>query len=198
MCRKVKDIKAEEINRLKEKYTNVLNGRIELNIHKISNFVNLVIPTLAEQFKDQTSVRYNCLFSNCIPHKRSYQTKQKYIQHLYLKHSNLLPGNGLFLLNNDTNMSLNGFWCSNCGKNFKRKDHLLSHFKKVVRCSNALVLSYNPEHEKAKQVHDQTSTTKTSNDQEIVVLEEKLSQCSLVNISLTIHENNDDSVICLD
>lgn len=86
MCRKVKDIKIEEINRLKNKYEHVLNGRVELNIHKISNFVNLVIPTLALQFGDQTNVRYNCLFSCCIPHKRSYQTKQKFIQHLFLKH----------------------------------------------------------------------------------------------------------------
>lgn len=198
MCRKVKDVNKEEINRLREKYAHVLNGRLEFNIHKISNFVNLVIPTLAEQFKDQTKVRYNCLFSVCIPHKRSYQTKQKYIQHLYLKHSNLLPGNGIFLLNNDNNMCVNGFWCSKCGKNFQRKDHLYSHFRKVVKCSNGEIMIIDPGLKEKQQRGKKEKEIKTPVESDIIVLEETLTQCSLVDISLDVQEKNNDSIICLD
>lgn len=197
MCRKVKDIKSEEINRLKEKYENVLNGRLELNIHKISNFVNLVIPTLALQYKDQTDVRYNCLFSNCIPQKKSYKTKQKYIQHLYLKHSNMLPANGLFLLNNDSNMCINGFWCSKCGKNFKRKDHLYSHFRKVALCSNGSLMIENPGLERKKGQKAKKNNIKKT-DTDIIILEKSMTDCSLVDISLTVDEKNDQSIICLD
>lgn len=197
MCRKVKDIKTEEINRLKEKYENVLNGKIECNMHKISNFVNLVIPILAQQYKDQSKIRYNCLFSNCIPHKRSYQTKQKYVQHVYLKHSNLLPGQGLFLINQDQNISCNGFWCSKCGKNFKRKDHLQNHINKVKTCSSGSILTKNPNLDKIQNISKKDKKYET----EIITLDETFSQCSLVDISLTIpvnQENQDDSIIIID
>ena len=80
MCRKIKDNK-EMIERLKEKYENVINGIIEFHIQKISNFVNLVIPILAEQLKEQANVRYLCRFSNCIPQKKSYTTKEKFVQY---------------------------------------------------------------------------------------------------------------------
>ncbi|CAF0969227.1 unnamed protein product [Brachionus calyciflorus] len=76
MCRKVKDVKKEEINRLFEKYEDVVNGKFDTNVHRIMNFTRLVIPTLAEQFKEQTNVRYWCMFSSCFPHQRSYKTKQ--------------------------------------------------------------------------------------------------------------------------
>lgn len=196
MCRKVKDIKDEEINRLKEKYAHVLNGRLEMNVHKISNFVKLVIPTLAEQFKDQTLVRYNCLFSECIPQKRSYKSKQKYIQHLYLKHSNLLPGKGMFLLNHDRNICTDGFLCSQCGKNFKRKDHLQCHIKHVHNSSKISVSTkQNPinESEVNNNQHD------IKNDNDIIILDETFSQCSLVDINLNITtENQDEKFIILD
>lgn len=131
MCRKVKDVKDEDINRLKEKYKDVLSGRLEMNHHKISNFVTLIIPVLAEQYKDQTNVRYNCLFSDCIPFNRSYITKQKYIQHLCLKHPHQLPGQGIFLLNSDSNIRFGGFNCEKCGRNFKRKDHFFNHSRNI-------------------------------------------------------------------
>ena len=34
MCKKWKDVKQEEMNRLKEKYSYVLNGRLEMNLER--------------------------------------------------------------------------------------------------------------------------------------------------------------------
>ncbi|CAF1099339.1 unnamed protein product [Brachionus calyciflorus] len=131
MCRKVKDVKDEEINRLKEKYKDVLSSRLEMNHHKIMNFVSLIIPVLAEQFKVQSDVRYNCLFSNCIIENRSYVRKQMFIQHLCQKHGHQLPGQGIFLLNGDSNFRYGGFDCEKCGRNFTRKDHFIFHSKNI-------------------------------------------------------------------
>ncbi|RNA12045.1 hypothetical protein BpHYR1_036274, partial [Brachionus plicatilis] len=59
MCRKVKDVKQEELNRLKEKYSYVLNGRLEMNVIKIGNFVDKVLPVLVLQFLEQDkTLRY--------------------------------------------------------------------------------------------------------------------------------------------
>ncbi|CAF1004518.1 unnamed protein product [Brachionus calyciflorus] len=196
MCRKVKDINKEEINRLKEKYADILQGKYELNIHKISNFVNLVIPVLAEQFKDQTDVRYFCLFSNCIPQKRSYKTKQKYVQHLCLKHGFQLPGQGLFLLNNDKNIKYGGFVCKKCKKNFKRKDHLEAHIKNV-ECSKSSKKKQDSKikDNKADLRKDFLSVSNKyqKKDDDILILEKSFSNCSLVDISL-----EQPSIICLD
>ena len=134
------------------------------------------------------------MFSDCIPHKRSYQTKQKYIQHLYLKHSNLLPGKGLFLLRHDKNISKSGFDCSECGKNFKRKDHLQCHIKKVHESKIKSVTINKAESEKKNP----QSVTEHKIESEIIILDETFSQCSLVDISLNINEKQNESIIILD
>ncbi|CAF0980189.1 unnamed protein product [Brachionus calyciflorus] len=182
MCRKVKDIKKEEIERLREKYTDVINGKIELNIHKISNFVNLVIPTLAEQFKDQALVRYLCLFSNCIPQKKSFKTKQKFVQHLCLKHAHQLPGQGLFLLSNDKSIQYGGFKCDNCSKIYTRKDHFQRHKSLICLTKQSTKPNKN---QKKQQVIEASNST--------ITLDESFASCRLVDISL-----DESSVICLD
>ncbi|CAF1036269.1 unnamed protein product [Brachionus calyciflorus] len=183
MCRKVKDVKKEEINRLLEKYAHVIDGKIEFNIHKISNFKNLVIPTLAQQFKEQSVlVRYFCLFSNCIPHKKSYSTRQKYVQHLCLKHAHQLPGQGLFLLNNDHNIQFGGFRCEKCNRLFRRKDHLQSHISNV--CTK----------EKKSRKFKKNNVVENDNElNETILLDESFGSCRLIDISL-----DESSVICLD
>ncbi|CAF1021476.1 unnamed protein product [Brachionus calyciflorus] len=194
MCRKVKDVKTEDLNRLKEKYDFVIRGSLELNIHKISNFVNLVIPTLAEQFKDQSDVRYFCLFSNCFPHKRSYKTKQKYVQHLCLKHAFQLPGQGIFLLNNDHNVRYGGFGCQKCGKNFKRKDHFDSHVKNVENCSKTQRGLKKPTDKVASEDKEQNVfSLDSSRDISMIEMEKSFSTCSLIDISL-----DQPSIICLE
>ncbi|CAF0837346.1 unnamed protein product [Brachionus calyciflorus] len=163
MGRKVKDVKKEEINRLFDKYADIVNGKFDMNVHRIMNFTRLVIPTLAEQFKEQTNIRYWCMFSTCFSHQRSYKTKQKYIQHLCLKHSQQLPGKGLFLLNGDENVSSDGFWCSKC---------------------DAKVLETDPGF-KIIQRKNRKSKTKDEDDSEIICLNETFSTtCSLIDISL--------------
>lgn len=193
MCRKVKDVKKEDINRLREKYDFVIRGSLELNIHKISNFVNFVIPTLAKQFKDQTNVRYFCLFSNCLPQKRSYKTKQKYVHHLCLKHAFQLPGQGVFLLNNDHNVRHGGFCCSKCGKNFKRKDHFDSHVKNVENCTKSQKLIEKPTEKEALCGVNKPIILDSNGDISLVELEKSFSTCSLIDISL-----DQPSIICLD
>ncbi|CAF1049432.1 unnamed protein product [Brachionus calyciflorus] len=137
----VKDVKDQEINRLKEKYKNVLSGRLEMNHQKIMNFVSLIIPVLTEQFKDQSDVRYNCLFSNCNIENRSYVSKQKFIQHLCQKHGHQLPDQGIFLLNGDSNFRFGGFDCEKCVRNFTRKDHFKNIDCKKNQKSNEDCLS---------------------------------------------------------
>ena len=129
MCKKVKDVKQEEMNRLKEKYSYVLNGILEMNLEKISNFVNLVLPVLVLQFlKQENSLRYKCYFE-CIEVNKSFATKFGYVQHLCLKHTDKLPGGGLFLLQRQEKTlekikqlkNQQNFECIHCGKSYKRK-----------------------------------------------------------------------------
>lgn len=135
MCRKLKDVKEEELNRLKEKYSYVLNGRLEMNIQKTSNFVNIVLPVLVLQFLEQDNLRYNCNFENCKKANKSYASKFGYIQHLCLNHSNQLPGGGLFLLQKQEKTleklrqknSRKEFKCKHCERIYKRKSPYLKH-----------------------------------------------------------------------
>lgn len=136
MCKKVKDVKQEELNRLKEKYSYVLNGRLEMNLSKISNFVNLVLPVLVLQFLEQENLRYKCNF-DCNKTKRSFASKFAFIQHLCLKHTDELPGGGLFLLQRQEKTLAkirqkdpNIYYCNYCAKVYRRKKALENHEEK--------------------------------------------------------------------
>lgn len=106
-----------------------------MSLDKITNFVNLVLPVLVLQFLEQDNLRYNCNFSDCSKNQKSFASKFGFVQHLCLKHTNQLPGGGLFLLQrqektlariNQKNVQ-NEFKCKHCGKLYKRKDAYLKH-----------------------------------------------------------------------
>ena len=141
-----------------------------------------MIPILAEQFKEQANVRFLCLFSNCIPQKKTFKTKEKFVQHLCLKHANQLPGQGLFLLSNDKSIQYGVFKCDKCSKIFNRRDHFQRHIN--LSCIKKKCL-------KPKRTQKKKQVQYTSNS--TITLDESFDSCRIVNISL-----DESSVICLD
>ena len=97
MCRKIKDPKDEEINRMRDKYIRVF--ALEKDVGKIANFTQIVLPSLSVpvHLPPYAKARFLCLFSNCAHLKLSFLQKASFIHHLVKEHGFQLPLNAEFL-----------------------------------------------------------------------------------------------------
>ncbi|RMZ97738.1 hypothetical protein BpHYR1_049354, partial [Brachionus plicatilis] len=136
-----------EINRLNHFYSQIIEKMIDVEENQKLNFFNLVIPSLAEPviISDiSDNPRFVCNFLECKEENKSFASKQKFIQHLKIFHDQELPGACSFLYPNDKATIPGGFWCSDCGHHYCRRDHLQNHFKTSTHCKNATISSTNP------------------------------------------------------
>ncbi|CAF1027701.1 unnamed protein product [Brachionus calyciflorus] len=136
-----------EIERLKRIYKPTLDSYVDVSDGLKNNFYQFVLPSLANPkvVKEISELpRYFCLFDRCKAAQKTFASKQKYVQHLQIQHDQDLPKGGSFISPNDKSTQPGGFWCSNCGHHYCRRDHLNNHIKTNVHCKNASVMHENP------------------------------------------------------
>jgi hypothetical protein len=123
-----------------KKYENVLSGSYDSDLSKIATFKNYVLKTLVEPTIDRRggfySIRFDCLFALCASKCASFATKQKYFEHVVNFHGHELPGEGAFLVRNDSNFIVGGFQCISCAHKYSRKDKFLGHLATNEDCRN--------------------------------------------------------------
>lgn len=164
-----------QIENMKRQYSQIIKNIPKEQENLKNNFVNLVIPSLCEpKILSEISFkpRYICLFKDCSEQKKSFASKQKFIQHLKIIHDHELPMGGAFISPNDKSTQPGGFWCSVCGHHYCRRDHLLNHFKTSIHCTNAEVSFINPLELKDIEYEEKLSITNCGDEKNNLYLNE--------------------------
>jgi hypothetical protein len=121
-----------------KKYEHVLSGSYDPDTSKIESFRNYVLRTICEPTIDRRggffTLRFNCLFALCSTKCSSFASKQKYFEHVVNCHGHELPGEGAFLVKNDSNFIVGGFQCISCAHKYSRKDKFLAHLATNEEC----------------------------------------------------------------
>lgn len=121
-----------------KKYEHVLSGSYDSDKSKIETFRNYVLKTISEPYYEKRGgffrLKFNCLFALCASKCSSFSTKQKYLEHVVNYHGNELPGEGAFLVSNDSSFLVGGFQCIKCAHVYSRRDKFLGHLATNDEC----------------------------------------------------------------